>query len=90
MLHAVQFTRSESHLYSHTHLQKLEISSMWRVKCSLYTRQSLAVYTSIASKNGGVQRVKTPVKTTLLVKFNLTRSYCNWQLRINSRLANWR
>ncbi len=28
MLHAIQFTRSESHLYSHMHSQKLEILSM--------------------------------------------------------------
>ncbi len=31
--------------YSHTRSQKLEISSVWRIKCSVHTRQRLAVYT---------------------------------------------
>ncbi len=65
MFHSIQFTRSEFYLYSRTHLQKLEIPSVCRVKRSVYTQQCLAVYTSSASKNAGVQRVKTPVKTPL-------------------------
>ncbi len=55
MLHAVQFTYSESHLYSHKRSKKLEISSVWRVKHSVNTRQRLAIYTSVASKNAAVQ-----------------------------------
>ncbi len=51
MLYVVQFTRSESHLYSHTRSQKLKISSVLRVKRSVYMRQRLAIYTSVASKN---------------------------------------
>ncbi len=52
-------------MYSCTRSQKLEISSVLRVKRSVYTQQCLAVYTTVASKNIGVQRVKTPVKTRL-------------------------
>ncbi len=52
------------HLYSRS--QKLKISSVQQVKHSVYTRQHLAVYMSVASKNAGVQRVKTLVKTPLL------------------------
>ncbi len=66
MLHAIQFTCSKSHLYS----QKLENLSVQRVKCRVNTRQRLAVFTSVAGKNTGVQRVKTPVKTPLS---NLTK-----------------
>ncbi len=66
MLHVIQFRYSESHLYSHTRSQKLAILSEKRVKCIVNTRQRLAIHTSIASKNTGVQRVKTPVKTFLL------------------------
>ncbi len=61
----VQFTH-ESHLYLHTHSQKLEISSVQRVKRSVNMRQHLAVYTCVVSKNAGVQRVKTPAKTPLI------------------------
>ncbi len=66
MLHAIQFTRNKSHLYSRMRSQKLKISTMWRVKHSLNTQQHLAIYTSVASKNAGMQRVKTPMKTLLL------------------------
>ncbi len=94
MLHAVQFTHSESHFYSCTCSQKLEILSTWRVKYSVNMRQHLAFYTSVASKNTGVQRVKTPVKTPLLKiqnknrKFKTTNSDCNgvWQSESLSRL----
>ncbi len=60
--HPVYTQRVHSYLRS----QKLEISSVWRVKHSVYTRQRLAVYTSVARKNAGVRRVKTRVKTPLL------------------------
>ncbi len=50
--------------FSHLHIA--------RKKRSVYTRQHLAVYTSVASKNAGVQRVKTPVKTLLLTVLNAT------------------
>ncbi len=56
--------RQRVHSYSCS--QKLEISSVQRVKCSVYML-CLAIYTSIASKNAGVQRVKTLVKTPLMV-----------------------
>ncbi len=39
---------------------------MWRVKCIVNTRQCLAIYTSVASKNVGMQQIKKPVKTPLL------------------------
>ncbi len=64
MLHTVQFTPSDSHLYSRS--QKLEISSVKRVKCSVNRRQRLAIYTGVAGKNASVQQVKTPVKTPLI------------------------
>ncbi len=32
----------------------------------MYTQPHLVVYTNVASKNAGVQRVKTPVKTLLI------------------------
>ncbi len=35
-------------------------------------RQHLAIYTSVASKNAGVRRVKTPVETPLKAKFGKT------------------
>ncbi len=66
MLRAVQFTCSTSHLYSRMHLQKLEILSVYQVKRSVDMQQHLVVYTSVASKNAGVKRVKTPVKTPLI------------------------
>ncbi len=66
MLHAIQFTHSESHLYSCLRSQKLEILSVKRLKPSVNTRQLSAVYTSVANKNAGMQRVKTPVRNTLI------------------------
>ncbi len=63
MLHVIQFTRSESHLYS----QRLEILSVYRVKRRVNTELHLAIYTSVAIKNVGEKWVKTPVKTPLLV-----------------------
>ncbi len=67
MLHAVQFTHCESYLYSRTRSQKLEISSVYRVKRSVNMRHHLAVYTSVASKNASMQRVKMRMKTPLFI-----------------------
>ncbi len=56
----------------------------------MYTRQRLAIYTSVASKNASVQQVKTPVKTPLLGKFlenftlHLGKAVENlWNFKIN-------
>ncbi len=64
---------------------------MWQVKRSVYTQQHLAVYMSVASKNTGMQRVKTPVKTPFLLTFFQDRIAILLSLRIPIRtetLAN--
>ncbi len=55
MLLAIQFTHGESHLYSCTRLQKLEILSLSVVQC-------LAVYASVASKTPECSESKRPWK----------------------------
>ncbi len=52
------------HSYSRTRSQKLEISNMQRVKCSMYMRQHLAIYTSVASKNAGAKSSVQPITCT--------------------------